>query len=207
MAKAKRKKPATKRPPEVFERHEVLALIGANSKRAKSGPRNAALIGLGYRAGLRVSEALALNVRDVSMKDGQVFVRHGKGDKHRRVHVDEQALDLVRQWLDVRRTLKLKRGAPLFCTLTGDALSSDYVRQMMPRLAKRAGIEKRCSYHCLRHTFASELAAESVPVHQIQALLGHSNLSVTSIYLARISSHEQKALADAREPWLEGGAA
>ena len=61
------------------------------------------------------------------------------------------------------------------------------LRRLMPKLAKRAGIEKRVTFHMLRHTLASELAASGMPMHAIQAQLGHASLAVTSTYLARVA--------------------
>ncbi|HJQ83494.1 MAG TPA: tyrosine-type recombinase/integrase [Candidatus Binatia bacterium] len=75
----------------------------------------------------------------------------------------------------------------MFCTLKGGRVATAYVRALMPRLARRAGIEKRVHAHGLRHTHAAELAMEGKPVNLIQAQLGHASLAVTSAYLAHIA--------------------
>ena len=69
-------------------------------------------------------------------------------------------------------------------------MASAYVRGLMPRLARRAGIEKRVHPHGLRHTHAAELAFEGLPMNAIQAQLGHASLATTSRYLAHIAPAE-----------------
>jgi site-specific recombinase XerC len=94
-----------------------------------------------------------------------VTILHGKGDKRRTIGLDPGAFAVVERWLDVRT----KRGnarAPVICTLKGKAVAAAYVRALMPRLAARAGIEKRVHAHGLRHTHAAELALEG-PAHEL----------------------------------------
>jgi site-specific recombinase XerD len=105
--------------------------------------RNAALLAVMYRGGLRSGEALALYPKDVDRKAGTVRVLHGKGDHSRVVGLDPGAFALVERWLDRRKALGIKRTAPLFCTLGGSPLDASYVRHAVKRLAKRAGILTR----------------------------------------------------------------
>jgi len=95
-----------RRPAEILTELEVLALIRACSASAPSGVRNRALIAVLWRAGLRVGEALALELRDVDLAPGTVRVRHGKGDRSRTVGVDEQTAALLARWIDRRRQLR-----------------------------------------------------------------------------------------------------
>lgn len=176
-----------KYPAEVLVNGEVQSLVKACSKRAPTGIRNAALIVVMYRSGLRVSEALALRVKDVDLDAGSIRVLHGKGDQARTVGIDPGALAFVTRWLDVRKQRKLSSRAPLFCTLDGKPVKTAYVRALLPRLAQKAGIEKRVHPHGLRHTHAAQLAAEHVPLNVIQAQLGHSSAATTSRYLQHIS--------------------
>lgn len=71
--------------------------------------------------------------------------------------------------------------------LQGQPVHSAYVRALLPRLARRAGIDKRVHAHGLRHTHAAELALEGKPMNLIQAQLGHASLATTSSYLAHIA--------------------
>ncbi len=176
-----------RRPPEVLSEAEAIALIKACSTRAPTGVRNRALIAVLWRCGLRISEALSLELRDVDLEAGTVRVRHGKGDKSRTVGIDEQTAALLARWLDRRRQLSPGARAPIFCTLQGGRIDSSYVRRLLPRLARKAGIDRRVHAHGLRHTHAAELAREGTPINIIRDDLGHTSLAVTDRYLRDVA--------------------
>jgi len=159
---------ARRRPPEVLTELEVIALLKACSTRAPTGIRNRALIAVLWRSGLRISEALALELRDVDLQAGSLRVRHGKGDKSRTVGVDEQTAAMLARWIDRRRKLSPSARAPIFCTLAGSRMDASYVRHLLPRLAAKAGLDRRVHAHGLRHTYASELARERTPINVIR---------------------------------------
>jgi integrase/recombinase XerD len=177
-------------PPEPLTRAEVRSLLGAASARSSSGIRLRALVGLMYGSGLRVSEALALHSRDVDLGAGTVRVRRGKGGSSRLVGLDPYASALVARWLDRRRSLGLTGRHPVFATYEsgrlGRALAPRYVRTALARLGRRAGLEKRVHPHGLRHSLAFDLAQSGIPVHQIQAQLGHASLAVTDRYVRHL---------------------
>jgi integrase/recombinase XerD len=178
------------RPVEILTPDEVKSLLRACSGRAPTGIRNRALLVLGWRGGLRLGEALALHPKDLDPVAGTVNVLRGKGGKQRTVGLDPTAFALVERWLDKRRALGLNGRNPLICTLRGEALLQSYVRALMPRLARKAGIEKRVHFHGLRHSHAHELAREHTPMNLIQAQLGHASLAVTDAYLRKIAPQE-----------------
>lgn len=207
--------PKSHRPPELLTPAEVSALIGACSLRAPTGIRNRALITLLYRSGLRISEALGndttlpLRVADIDFNARSIRVLHGKGDQATTRYYHPSADDALVRWVETRKALMGKAGlpanggTPLFCTLSGDRLSSGYVRDMLKRQAKRAGIAKAVRPHGLRHTFAAELEAAGVPVSVISKLLGHSSIAVTSVYLDHLTNAGAgKALAETVLPPL-----
>ncbi len=177
-------------PAEVLAPDEVRALLRACSSRAPTGIRSRALLVVLYRGGLRISEALALKLKDLDGAAGTIRVLHGKGDRARTVGLDPTAFSVVERWLDHRAALGINSRALLFCTLRGKPLATAYVRTLLPRLAKRAGIEKRVHAHGLRHTHAAELAREGVPVNVIQAQLGHSSLATTDRYIRHLAPEE-----------------
>ncbi len=176
-----------RRPPEVLSEAEAIALLKACSTRAPTGVRNRALIAVLWRCGLRISEALALELRDVDLQAGTVRVRHGKGDRSRTVGLDEQTTAMLARWIDRRKKLSPGARAPIFCTLQGGRLDSSYVRRMLPRLARKAGIDRRVHAHGLRHTYASELAREGTAINVIRDALGHTSLAVTDRYLRDVA--------------------
>jgi site-specific recombinase XerD len=162
-------------------------LIRATSSRAPTGIRNRALIVVLYRGGLRLAEALSLRPKDADAAKGTITVLHGKGDRRRTVGLDPAAFAILERWLETRKGLGLTGKDPLFCTLGGESLKPSYVRTLLPRLAVKAGIEKRVHPHGLRHTHAAELASEGMPTNLVQAQLGHSSLATTDRYLRHIA--------------------
>jgi site-specific recombinase XerD len=173
-------------PAEILTTGEVKALLGQCSATSSLGIRDRALITMLYRCG----EALALHLKDVDLQVGSVTVLHGKGDRRRTVGIDPGALRVVESWIERRRELALPVDAPLFCTLRGTPIPSSQIRQLLPRLARRAGITKRVHPHGLRHTHAYELMMEGVAMAIIQRQLGHLSLATTSTYLAHIAPKE-----------------
>lgn len=197
-------------PAEPLTQEEVRRLIAAALGRGPLGLRNRALIAVIWRSGLRISEALALHPRDVDELRGTVHVREGKGRKSRFAVIDTEALAHLRAWLEIRRQLNVdRRTSPIFCTIAvsqgiaargrggqvthqpGQPLDSAYVRRLLPKLARRAGIEKRVHPHGLRHTHATELVERRVPLHVIAGQLGHSSTATTDTYLAKLAPQER----------------
>jgi site-specific recombinase XerD len=180
-----------KLPPELLTPEEVRALLTACSSTAPTGLRNRALVVTLYRAGLRLEEALTMLPADVDVAGGVIHVGHRTGGQEREAGIDAAALAIVRRWRQVRDALGIGAEAPLFCTLSGGSIHPAYVRQLLPRLAEKAGIKKRVHAQGLRYTHAAELAAEGMPAELIQAQLGHENLASTDRYLRRAATAER----------------
>lgn len=152
-----------------------------------AGLRNRALIALLAGTGIRISEALAALPEDLDLKKRRLFVRNGKGGKTRTVWVHPDAKKPVRDWLRARKKLDVEdEGVTLFCNLSGEALSSSYVRRMLPQLAETAGIKKRVHSHGLRHAFACKAHQANISLRALQLQFGHSSIATTSSYLERI---------------------
>ena len=184
-------------PPRVEEIVAVMRQAGIGPY----GQRLRGLIIVLWRAGLRISEALALAESDLEVNRGSVLVRRGKGGRRREVGMDECAWDQLRQWLEARVSFPV---GPLFCVINGPTCgrpwSSSQVRVAHRRTALRAGVRRRFAPHQLRHAHAVEMAREGVPLNVIQRQLGHANLGVTSIYLQGIDSGEIIETVRARRP-------
>jgi integrase len=186
-------------PPEPFEPREVLAMIDACNQDAPSGRRNAAIIYVLWRGGVRVSELLALKPRDIDVEEQTLRIRHGTRKKSRRVALDDAAWSFLEQWLDTRRQLGINgRGQkPVFCTVTdapeqyrpfrkGRPLQYVYVNQMLKRVAAKAGIAKRIHPHGFRHSAAVDMLREGYTLDEIGGMLGHAHLSTTDRYLRQL---------------------
>jgi site-specific recombinase XerD len=155
------------------------------------GHRLRALIVLLWRAGLRISEALALQESDLDRERGAVLVRHGKGGKRREVGMDRWGWEQLDPWLETR--VQLPIGA-LVCVIHGPTAGRRWeasaARKQLHHAATGAGVRRRFAPHQLRHAHAVEMAHESIPLVVIQRQLGHANLGITSIYLEGIDSSE-----------------
>ena len=181
---------------------EIERLLRACSNRAPTGIRNRALLAVAWRSGLRIGEILALRPKDVDLDASALIVQHGKGDRRRVVGIDAGTGALILRWMQVRGKRRIRSSAPIFCTLEGDEIDQSYVRHLLPRLARKAGIEKRVHAHGLRHAYAVELEREGASLSMIRDLLGHSSASVTDRYLRRLGASE--AVEFARERTWSG---
>ena len=159
-------------PDELLVPDEARALIRSASNRAPTGIRNRALIASMYRSGLRPGEALALAVDDMDLDAGSLLVPARKGGRRRRVGVDATTRELIQRWITRRTQRDIPPEAAVFCTLAGESLKAAYVRELLPRLARKAGIEKRVHPLALRYANAAELAEEGFPPAVIDRHLG-----------------------------------
>jgi site-specific recombinase XerD len=174
-------------PPTVEEIVAVMRVAGDDA----DGVRLRGLIIVLWRAGLRISEALALAESDLDSSRGAMLVRHGKGDKRREVGMDRWAWEQLQPWLAIRAGLPV--GA-LFCVLRGPTrgrpCSAAGVRVQLRNAAIAAGVRRRFAPHQLRHAHAVEMSREGVPLVVIQRQLGHADLGITSVYLRGIDNTE-----------------
>jgi site-specific recombinase XerD len=174
-------------PPTVEEIISVMRAAGDDP----DGLRLRGLIVVLWRAGLRISEALALVETDLDQPRGAILVRHGKGGKRREVGMDRWAWEQLDRWITFRTTLPV--GA-LFCILRGPTrgrpCAPTGVRAQLRRTAQAAGVRRRFAPHQLRHAHAVEMSREGVPLLVIQRQLGHADLGITSAYLRGIDNTE-----------------
>jgi site-specific recombinase XerD len=177
---------------------EVELLLRQCSRRAPTGVRNRALITVLWRCGLRLGEALALQPKDFDPDAGTLVVQRGKLGKRRVVGVDAGTAALVGRWLEVRRKRGIG-GRTLFCSLRGRPMDQSYVRHLLPRLARKAGVERRVHAHGLRHAFAVDMVRSGAPLYVVRDALGHSSVATTQVYLSRVGAHEAVDAMRSRE--------
>jgi site-specific recombinase XerD len=146
-----------------------------------------------FGAGLRISEAVALEVTDIDGARGVLRVRHGKGDKAREVKLSARLYQWLRcYWAQVRPPHPY-----LFAsTRTGKPPRVETVRRALALAAKAARIKKRVTPHVLRHSFATHLLDQGSDVHVVRALLGHASIQTTARY-ARVT---QKRIRETPSP-------
>ena len=179
---------------DTLSKDEVMALAEQCNKGA-SGLRNKVLIIVLYRCGLRVSEVLGIRSSDYNQNEGTLRVI-GKGHKMRMVGLDSQTRMNLDLWMIKRKELGINGGGnpQIFCGISknnhGQAIQTVYVRNLLKRLADKAGIEKRVTPHQMRHSFAHSLLNEGIGLKHIQISLGHSSIATTSKYLQRFNPRE-----------------
>lgn len=143
--------------------------------------RDAAIVLLLLHTGLRLREVQALNMDDVTLgeRSGKVVVRSGKGGKYREVPLNTAARRGLRRYLVVR-----PQGGNdgLFLNQRGKRISAKTIQRAVTRFAGKAGLED-VNPHTLRHTFAKSLIDNVVSIEKVAALLGHSDLNTTRIYV------------------------
>jgi site-specific recombinase XerD len=177
-------------PPDPPSVEEIIATMRTAGDDLE-GLRLRAVIIVLWRAGLRISEALALAETDLDRDRGAILVRHGKGGKRREVGMDRWAWDQLQPWTEIRQTLPV---GSFFCVLRGPTrgrrCAPAGIRAQLHRTAEAAGVRRRFAPHQLRHAHAVEMSREGVPLVVIQRQLGHADLGVTSAYLRGIDNTE-----------------
>lgn len=171
----------------------VVELKRLNSVAAtgKHALRNAALVALSYRAGLRAKELAALNIRDVLDEDGKIReecrLTHGmtKGGKPRVLYLTSSTLrSALRTYLDDRRDreeILFNVRSALFKSQKGGHFSANTMQQLLHRLHENAGIVGGRS-HSGRRWFATELISKGIDLKAVSTLMGHSSVSMTAQY-------------------------
>jgi integrase/recombinase XerD len=167
--------------PGVHSRETVDRLLGMMETETSRGLRDRALFELIYSAGLRISEASGLNIKDLDFSRELLRVR-GKGNKERLVPLGEEAARWLRRYLKESRPILAgaRPGNALFIGRTGKRLSRKGIWKNYATLAGLAGIGSKL--HTLRHSYATELLAGGADLRSVQELLGHADLSTTQIY-------------------------
>lgn len=133
-----------------------------------------------YLTGMRISECLNLSLDNVDLEKKVIHVVAGKGNKDRLIPISNKLFPLL---LAYRELIRPETDSPLFfCTKKTGKLSSVYVNRELSEAVRKLGWKKKVTAHILRHSFASQLVKKEVNLVQIQKLLGHSSLQVTSVY-------------------------
>ena len=171
------------RRPGVLTQAQVETLLAAPDVAAALGLRDRAMLELMYASGLRVSELVGLKTFHVSLAEGVVRVL-GKGSKERLVPMGEVACEWLQRYLqDARGAILGGRQTPdLFVTHRGSAMTRVMFWMLVKKYAQLADIAVPLSPHTLRHAFATHLPNHGADLRVVQLLLGHADISTTTIY-------------------------
>jgi integrase/recombinase XerD len=162
-----------KRLPRVLGREEVGELLACTN-----GRQSRMLLTTMYATGMRISEAVALNVEDIDSRELTILVARGKGNKQRLVPLSPRLLEELRAWwLTHRHPRRLFPGRRSDRTINVTS-----VQKAQRKAAARAGLQAGATPHVLRHTFATELLEAGIDLLTIQKILGHASIHTTLIY-------------------------
>jgi len=158
--------------PEVLSEEEVVQILNATDNL-----KHKAIFMTIYSAGLRISEAINLKVKDIDSKRMQIRVEQAKGKKDRYTLLGEKTLEILRRYV-----LEYKPKVWLFEGQSGEKYSSSSIQANLKIAVDKTGIKKRITVHTLRHSFATHLLESGTDIRYIQSLLGHSSGKTTEIY-------------------------
>ena len=168
--------------PRAADAEDIFKLLGKacqNAARPWEGLRDKAVFTLLYGCGLRISEALSLNIGDL---DDQRLLRiTGKGNKTRLVPLLPAVVDTINDYL-AECPYRQQTGDPMFLGARGERLSPRIIQRQMQKIRLEIGLPETITPHALRHSYATHLLAAGTDLRSIQELLGHSSLTTTQRY-------------------------
>ncbi|MFV8756796.1 tyrosine recombinase XerC [Nannocystaceae bacterium ST9] len=195
---------------------DLSAMIDGPQREGAIGLRDKALLEVLYGAGLRVSEAVGLDVDHLRWEGSRLMVRvvGGKGGKDRVVPLGTRAAKALREWLEVRDDIASPRSPSnaIFLGARGGRLATRVAREVVYRRCQSTGARAVVGPHGLRHSFATHLLQSGCDLRTIQSMLGHASLSTTQRYthldMGRLfelyeHSHPRASLAGSGGPSLD----
>jgi integrase/recombinase XerD len=188
------------RVPKTLSEAQVEALLGAPDTDVPLGLRDRTMLELMYASGLRVSELVTLRTFNVGMNEGVLRVL-GKGSKERLVPFGQVARDWIDRYLAEARAVILggQQTEDLFVTARGQGMTRAMFWVIVKKHAAAAGITAPLSPHTLRHAFATHLLNHGADLRAVQMLLGHADISTTTIY-THVARERLKALHAQHHP-------
>jgi integrase/recombinase XerD len=186
--------------PKSLSEQDVEALLGAPDPSTPQGLRDRAMLETLYASGLRVSELVGLKTVQVSLDMGVIRVM-GKGSKERLTPLGEEAMEwIVRYQREARAVLMGERKSDaIFVTARGGPMTRQMFWKLVKAHAASAGVVAPLSPHTLRHAFATHLLNHGADLRAVQMLLGHADISTTTIY-THVARERLKALHAAHHP-------
>ena len=187
-----------KKLPIVLDEGKVAKLLQCPPEDDVFGLRDRALLETIYSAGIRVSELVGLDVRDVDLI-AEVIKVFGKGSKERMVPIGAPAASAIRRYLDKRGEAKARDKNAVFLGKNGTRLRDRSVRRIVDKHMHACSLAEHISPHSLRHSFATHMLDRGADLRSVQELLGHANLSTTQIY-THVTMERLKSVYDKAHP-------
>ena len=168
--------------PKFLKQSELDKLFSVCNDNDYINQRDSLIIELLYATGIRVSELVNIRLKDIDRSEKVIKVL-GKGNKERIVLYNNHTSDILDIYLnDGYNEFNKKNSGYLILNKNGDSLSERYVRVIIDKLVRKAGLDIKISPHTIRHTFATDMLEEGADLMTVKELLGHESLNTTSIY-------------------------
>lgn len=168
--------------PEVLTIDEIHTILKSINISNAVGIRNYTMISVLINTGMRVSELVDLRTGDINLRAKMVKVL-GKGDKERLIPIDDETVDILKGYMNnERKELNKESSNLLFLTQRGKPVSRSNFYAILKKLTLESGVRSHVTPHMLRHTFATTMLEGEADLRSIQELLGHSDISTTTIY-------------------------
>ena len=169
-----------KRLPGVLTKQEVRSIIDSASKL-----RDKLIVQIMYSCGLRVSEAVNLELENLDLSDLTGTVRSGKGNKDRRIQLNSILVNNIQAYVKSKEIPSVF----LFSKSNGLPYTTRSFQLIIKKLAEKAGITKRVHSHIFRHAFGTHLVEDGVDIVRVQSLMGHESLETTRLYITLSDKH------------------
>lgn len=171
-----------KKLPIILSQEEMIEILDGIIVCDAISSRNRCMVELLYATGMRISELLNLTLKDLNIKMGFIKVI-GKGNKERMIPIGSYVGEILEQYInDYRAEFNIKNDSLLFFNKHGQRLSREEFYSILQTIVNSTSITKKVSPHTFRHTFATHLLENGADLRSIQELLGHSDISTTTIY-------------------------
>lgn len=172
-----------KKIPSVLTAKEVELLLNQPSNFDLKGIRDKAMLEFAYATGMRVTEIISLNIEDVNIEES--YVNCNTGNKKRTIPLGSISLQALKEYVEKARPVLIKdeNDKPLFVNINGKRLTRQGFWKIVKYYKEQANISKDITPHVLRHSFATHLLRNGADLKSIQAMLGHSDISSTQVYM------------------------
>lgn len=170
-----------KKLPKYLYYEDLEKILNTPDIKTDTGIRDALILELLYVTGIRVSELINIKLQDIDQSNHKIKIT-GKGNKQRIVMYGKKCQELLEKYIKIRKNFLKENNDYLILGVKGKKINDRVIRNIINELSQKAGINLRISPHTFRHTFATHMLNEGADLRSVQELLGHENLSTTTIY-------------------------
>ena len=172
-----------KKAPSILSAKEIELLLEQPKNVDLKGTRDKAMLEFAYATGMRVTEIISLDIKDVNIEDGYVTCK--SGEKERTIPLGSMALKALKEYVETARPVLIKNDnvKSLFVNINGKRLTRQGFWKIVKYYKEQAHITTEITPHVLRHSFATHLLQNGAELKAIQTMLGHSDISSTQVYM------------------------